>query len=216
MLVTAPGPAGLFYGLQTLRQLLPAESLRAARSDVAAWSLPVLELEDRPRFPWRGSHLDVSRHFLGPAFLKKHLELMALHKLNVFHWHLTDDQGWRLQLRRQPLLTATGAWRKETVTAETAAARPSQMRFDNTPHGGFYTPEEVRESAHILGAQGQLWTEFVATERHAEYMLWPRLAALAEVLWSPPQARDFPEFRERLRQHLRRLEVLDVGFHPLD
>jgi hexosaminidase len=443
-------PAGLFHGLQTLRQLLPSQVFRAAKVDGVAWTLPAVTIEDRPRFPWRGSHLDAGRHFLPMDFIKKHLDLMALHKLNVFHWHLTDDQGWRLELRNHPLLTQVGAWRRETVLPEFAHLdRPGQMRFDHTPYGGYYTQDDVREivayaadrfitvvpeidlpghctaaiaaipelgnvpgrklevatswgvfdtilnvddatlatlkdvldevldlfpsrfihlggdecprtewahseralarmvreglvppgttlaelqayrgsdgkpaehpalarlqswfmgqldgfltsrgrrligwdeisqgglaqgaavmcwrdeawavaaarsghdvvmtpyaqtyfdlyqtqgpeplgaggylsleqvyafdpvppgltpaeAGHILGAQGQLWTEFVADPARAEYQLWPRLAALSEVLWSPPEARDLAGFLTRLDRHLERLDALDVAYH---
>jgi hexosaminidase len=447
----APEPAGLFHGLQTLRQLLPGQIFRAAQVPGVAWTLPAVAIEDRPRFPWRGSHLDVGRHFLPMAFIKKHLDLMALHKLNVFHWHLTEDQGWRLELLRHPLLAQVGGWRRETVLPEFSRVDfPDQMRFDHTPCGGFYTQDDVREivryaadrfitvvpeielpghctaaiaacpelgndpgrpvevatrwgefetvfnvedstlallkdvldetlelfpsryihiggdecpktewahseralarmiscglvppgttladiqqyrdaggkpaehpalarlqswfiaqmdahltargrhlvgwdeilegglaegatvmcwrgesgavaaaraghdvvmapmdttyfsqyetrgpeplgaggfipldqvyafdpvpaglapgeAGHILGAEGALWTEFVATPERAEYQLWPRLAALAEVLWSPAGDRDFPAFRSRLDQHLKRLDALDVAYHP--
>jgi len=451
--IRASRPAGLFYGIQTLRQMLPAPSFRAAKVDGVAWVLPCATIVDAPRFTWRGSHVDVCRHFLPKASIKKHLDTMALHKLNVFHWHLVDDQGWRLEIRTYPRLTQVGAWRPETVLGETQKrGRPDLMRFDNTPHGGFYTQDDVREivryaadrfitvvpeiempghstaalaayprfgncpgephgvltwwgitegiysvddatiaflkevldevmelfpspyihvggdecpktgwarspgalarmkalgflpaeatladlalkpdaegrvpvhpalhrlqswfigqfdaylasrgrrlvgwdeilegglapgatvmswrgeeggitaarsghdvimapeawvyldhyssagpeplaigvgvttlekvygydpvppaldaaaAGHVLGSEGLLWTEYVATPRHMEYMLWPRLAALAERLWSPGSRRDFPEFRTRLRTHLERLAVLDVNFRPL-
>lgn len=452
--LAAREPAGLFHGLQTLRQLLPPQVFRAARVEGVAWTLPALRIEDAPRFPWRGSHLDVGRHFLPMGFLKKHLDLMALHKLNVFHWHLTEDQGWRLASLRHPRLAQVGGWRRETVLPEYARVDlPEQMRFDGIPHGGFYSQDDVRElvayaaarfitvvpeielpghcsaalaaypelgngpdlgagppevrtswgvwptvfnvedatlafledvldealelfpsayvhvggdecpheewarspralarmlkeglaspgttlddlrnyrdaaghpaehpalarlqswfitrigahlaakgrrligwdeilqgglapgatvmcwrgeapavaaaraghdvimapmadtylsqyetegpeplgpggvlplervyafepvpagltpaeAAHILGAQGQLWTEFVAGPERAEYQLWPRLAALAEALWAPAGPRDFPAFKARLDAHLRRLDILDVGHHP--
>jgi len=451
--LSAPTPAGLFHGLQTLRQLLPAQAFRAAKVSGVPWTLPGVAIEDAPRFPWRGSQLDVGRHYLPMDFIKKHLDLMALHKLNVFHWHLTEDQGWRLELARHPRLAQVGGWRRETVLPEFARVDfPDQMQFDHTPHGGVYSREDVREivqyaadrfitvvpeielpghctaavaacpelgndpsrtvevatswgvfptifnvedatldtlrdvldevmelfpspfihiggdecphtewarsgralarmiglglvppdttlaglqdyrdasgrlaehpalarlqswfigqmnahlrsrgrqligwdeilegglaegatvmcwrgeagalaaagaghdvvmtpmdatyfsqyqtrgpeplgaggfiplervygfdpvpaglpaaaAGHILGAQGQLWTEFVATPERAEYMLWPRLAALAEVLWSPAGGRDFQVFSARLRRHLARLDALDVGYHPCD
>jgi hexosaminidase len=449
----APRPAGLFHGIQTIRQLLPAAIFREAPVSGVAWALPAVSIEDAPRFSWRGSHLDVGRHFMPKAFLKKHLDLMALHKLNVFHWHLTEDQGWRIEIRKYPKLTTVGAWRRETVIPEFMRLdRPSQRRYDATPHGGFYTQEDVREivryaadrfitvvpeiempghssaalaaypqfgnfperpvevvrewgvfesvfsvedrtlaflrdvldevmglfpstfihvggdecpkaewarsesalarmkavglvgpettladlqaykdakgkpaehpalhqlqswfirqmdtylaskgrrligwdeilegglapgaavmswrgeaggieaaraghdvvmapnrptyldhyqtkgpepygqggynplsavyafdpvpaalsateAAHVLGAQGQLWTEYLQTPTQVEYMAWPRLSALAEVLWSPKETRDFQAFQGRLKAHAQRLGILDVGFHPLD
>lgn len=451
--IRAHKPAGLFYGIQTLRQLLGSDVFRQAKVADAHWSVPACVIEDRPRFPWRGSHLDVGRHFLPKDFIKKHLDLMALHKLNVFHWHLTEDQGWRLEIKKYPKLTEVGAWRKETVLPMYWRADfPSQRLFDGLPHGGFYTQEDVKEivayaadrfitvvpeiempghstaaiaaypelgnfpehkvevgtawgvfrstygvedsniqflkdvldevmalfpsitihiggdecpksewakseralarmkregivpaattladlqndrnekggpaehpalhklqawfirqldshlaskgrrlmgwseilegglapnaavmswlgedagleaaraghdvvmapeshtyfdyyqakgnepmaiggftplekaygydpmptgldaaqQSHILGVQGQLWTEFIATPAKAEYMAWPRLAALAEVGWSPREKRDFREFQGRLKTHLKRLDALAVNYRPLD
>jgi hexosaminidase len=142
----AATPAGLFYGIQTLRQLLPPAIFREARVDGVAWMLPAVSIEDAPRFAWRGSHLDAGRYFMPKGFIKRHLDLMALHKLNVFHWHLTEDQGWRLEIKKYPKLTAVGAWRRETLLpAYEHEDRPNQMRFDNTPHGGFYTQDDARE-----------------------------------------------------------------------
>ncbi|MCE1228423.1 MAG: beta-N-acetylhexosaminidase, partial [Firmicutes bacterium] len=144
--IRARRPAGLFYGTQTLRQLLPPDIYRQAQVSGATWAFPALTIEDTPRFPWRGSHLDVCRHFMPKSFIKKHLDLMALHKLNVFHWHLTDDQGWRIEIKKFPKLTEAGAWRRETVIPEFMRVdRGSQMRYDATPHGGFYTQEDIRE-----------------------------------------------------------------------
>ncbi|WLT31015.1 beta-N-acetylhexosaminidase [Geothrix sp. PMB-07] len=450
--IEASKPAGLFYGLQTFRQLLPPQVFREARVTGVAWQVPAQIIEDSPRFAWRGNHMDVSRHFMPKAFIKKHLDLMALHKLNVFHWHLTDDQGWRLEIKKYPRLTEVGAWRKATVIPY--ANRDDHqviLPYDNVPHGGFYTQEDVREIVqyaadrfitivpeiempghssaavaaypdlgnfperkvevvgnfgvfpstfnvsdktqaflrdvldevvalfpshyihiggdecpkgewaqseaalarmkalglleakatledlqgyrnekgeaadhpallklqswfirqvvlhlaakgraiigwdeimeggidreaaimawnrgdlvakaareghdvvatpidqtyfdhyqskgpepytigglltleqvyayepvpagldeaarhHILGAQAQIWTEYQPTPRHVEYMLWPRLAALAEVLWSPREGRSLEAFLPRLREDLRRLEALDVTFRPL-
>jgi hexosaminidase len=425
-------PAGLFHGIQTLRQLLPPEAFRSEPTPGVAWALPALTLADRPRFPWRGSHLDVARHFLPVPFLKRHLELMALHKLNVFHWHLTDDQGWRLEIRRHPRLAQVGScapgpgrsgfytqeevrevvrfaaerfiavvpeidlpghctaaiaaypelgnvpgralpvpgtwgvfpsilnpedatlalfrdvldevlelfpgpWvhlggdecpKDEWAASPAALARllrcglvpPGTTQDDLLHHrdasgrlaphpalaalqtwfmtrmaehlaahgrvmvgwdeileggappgslvmswrgqepgaaaaraghrvimapeaftyfsrdettgpeppepGGLITladvyrfepvPADLPPAAarRVLGAQGQLWTECVATPELAEYRLWPRLAALAEVLWSPAGARDFAGFRERLERHLERFPALGAKFHP--
>lgn len=144
--IQALKPAGLFYGLQTFRQLLPPQVFRQARVPGAVWRIPAQTIEDSPRFAWRGSHMDVARHFMPKAFIKKHLDLMALHKLNVFHWHLTDDQGWRLEIKKHPRLTEVGAWRKATVIPY--ANRDDHqvlLPYDNVPHGGFYTQEDVRE-----------------------------------------------------------------------
>ncbi len=136
--------AGLFYAVQTLRQLLPPEIFREAPVNGVDWTVPAVTIEDWPRFPWRGAHLDVGRHFMPKAFIKKYIDLLALHKLNTFHWHLTEDQGWRIEIAQYPKLTGVGAWRKETIVGHQSRDR-SQWKFDGTPHGGFYTQEDARE-----------------------------------------------------------------------
>ncbi len=136
--------AGLFYAVQTLRQLLPPQIFREAAVSGVEWTIPAVTIEDWPRFPWRGAHLDVGRHFMPKEFIKKYIDLIALHKLNTFHWHLTEDQGWRLEIRQYPKLTTVGAWRKETIVGHQSRDR-SQWTFDGTPHGGFYTQEDARE-----------------------------------------------------------------------
>ena len=115
MEIRAAGEAGLFYGVQSLLQLFPPEIFRAAPIDDTEWNVPAVEIEDRPRFGWRGAHLDVARHFMPKSFVLKFIDLLALHKLNSFHWHLTDDQGWRIEIKRYPRLTEVGVWRKETL-----------------------------------------------------------------------------------------------------
>lgn len=131
---------GLLHGMQTLRQLLPVEIMAAEVVRDRPWTLPGVRITDVPRFAWRGAHLDVARHFLPAAFLHRYLEVLALHKFSVFHLHLTDDQGWRMEIRKYPRLTEIGAWRRESMTGP-----PWERRFDGTPHGGFYTQDELRE-----------------------------------------------------------------------
>ncbi|WP_064746712.1 family 20 glycosylhydrolase [Lysobacter antibioticus] len=128
-------PAGLFYGYQTLRQLLPA-----ARQ-AAPLRLRSLSIDDAPRFAYRGMHLDVGRHLYPVAFVKRYIDLMAQYKLNTFHWHLTEDQGWRIEIKRYPRLTGVGAQRKETVLGRNI----DPYVGDGKPYGGFYTQDEVRE-----------------------------------------------------------------------
>ena len=146
VIARAPETAGLFYAIQTIRQLLPPEILRDApiRPSGAAWTMPSVSIEDQPRFTWRGAHLDVGRHFMPVDFVKKYIDLLALHKMNTFHWHLTEDQGWRIEIRKYPNLTAVGAWRKETLVGH-GQRDAAQWTFDGEPHGGFYTQDEVRE-----------------------------------------------------------------------
>jgi hexosaminidase len=422
--IDAAAPAGLFYGCQTLRQLLPTAAFRKSRVDGETWSLPCVTVEDTPRFGWRGAMLDVARHFMPKEFVLKFVDLLAMHKMNRLHLHLTDDQGWRIEIKKYPKLTEVGAWRKETM-----AGHYSEQRFDGKPHGGFYTQDDIREivryaeerfisvvpeiempghsqaalaayphlgntdkqlevftrwgvnpnvynvedstiqfqkdvldevmalfpsqfihiggdevpkdqwkassraqelmkqrglkdehelqswfvrqidtylaakgrrligwdeilegglapgatvmswrgikggieaakaghdvvmaptdytyldyyqsriraaepvgiggylpietvykfepvpaelnadeSKHVLGAQGQLWSEYIPNPKHMEYMAFPRLCALAEVVWSPKAARDWSSFSNRLGVHLERLAILDVNFRPL-
>jgi hexosaminidase len=422
--IHASKPAGVLRGSQTLRQLLPPEIYRRAPVTGASWAIPAVEIEDRPSFGWRGSHLDVGRHFMPKEFVLKHIDLLALHKFNVFHWHLTEDQGWRIEIKKYPKLTEVGAWRRDSMTAP-RTHDPAKRKFAGKPHGGFYTQDDVREvvgyaadrgitvlpeielpghamaaiaaypelgntgkpievltywgitdhvlgvtdnvlrffedvfdevlelfpskfihvggdecpktewrqtpaaqermkkeglknedelqswfirhfdtwlakrgrrlvgwdeilegglapgatvmswrgeeggiaaakaghdvvmapqkptyldhsqtelpveppgigghnsledvyayrpvpkelsveeGKHVLGAQGQIWTEYMPDPKRVEYMAWPRLIALAEVLWSPPETRDLAGFKSRLETHLKRLAILDVNY----
>ncbi len=426
----APQPAGLFYGVQSLLQMLPPEILRQAPVEDVAWTIPCVQIEDYPSFGWRGAMLDVCRHFASKSFVKKFIDLLALHKLNTFHWHLTEDQGWRIEIKQYPRLTQVGAWRKETLIGKLDRIHPENDKFDGKPHGGFYTQDDVREivayararfvnvvpeiempghaqaaiaaypelgntgqqievgttwgiyenvfnveestlqflrnvlaevlalfpspfihiggdecpkaqwqaspqaqarmkelglkdeeelqsyfvrrmdefltsqgrrlvgwdeilegglapnatvmswrgeaggiaaaraghdvvmapntstyldyyqsedrskeplaigrfiplekvyayqpipqeltpdeARHVLGAQAQLWTEYMPDTRHVEYMAFPRLCALAEAVWTPSAAKDYADFTRRLGTHLKRLSILDVNYRPMD
>jgi hexosaminidase len=130
--LSARDPRGLFYGIQTLRQLFSASPL----------AIPTARIEDAPRFPYRGLHLDVGRHFFPVEFIKRYIDLLATFKLNTFHWHLTEDQGWRLEIKKYPKLTEVGAWRTETIVGH---ARRGPKGYDGTRHGGFYTQDQARE-----------------------------------------------------------------------
>ncbi|HYT84243.1 MAG TPA: beta-N-acetylhexosaminidase [Gemmatimonadales bacterium] len=419
--IRASQPAGAFYAVQTLRQLLPVAIFRQARVDGVGWTIPAVVIEDYPRFSWRGAHLDVARHFMPKEFVKKYIDLLALHKLNRFHWHLTDDQGWRIEIRKYPRLTQVGAWRAQTIVGRPDRIDSTKWVFDGRPHGGFYTQDDIREvvayararfvtvvpeiempghsqaaiaaypelgntgnpipvwtswgvsenilkpdsgtirfyqdvltevmelfpsrwihvggdeaakaqwlairglslpdaealqswfihqmdafltahgralvgwdeilegglapnavvmswrgtdggiaaaqaghdvvmtpgshtyldhyqsldtaseplaiggflpidtvysyepvpealtapeGRHVLGAQAQMWTEYVPDSRHAEYMIFPRLCALAEVVWTPRDRKDVTDFSARLATHLERLSILDVNYRP--
>lgn len=113
--IVAADPAGLFHAFQSIRQLLPPAIEDGRPHPRVAWRLPAVEILDYPRFPYRGLHLDVSRHFFDVDIVKRFIDVMARYKFNRFHWHLTDDQGWRIEIARYPLLTKIGAWRRETV-----------------------------------------------------------------------------------------------------
>ncbi|GHF97429.1 beta-N-acetylhexosaminidase [Streptomyces zaomyceticus] len=135
------GPAGVFWGAQTLRQLLGPEAFRAAPVGTrAVAALAAQTIEDAPRFGWRGLMLDVSRHFMPKDDVLRYLDLLAAHKLNVFHFHLTDDQGWRIEIKRHPRLTEVGSWRARSKWGHRASPL-----WDETPHGGFYTQDDIRE-----------------------------------------------------------------------
>ena len=151
--IRASAAAGIRHASQTLRQLLPPAIFRRAPVSGVAWTIPAVEIEDRPRFGWRGSHLDVGRHFMPKEFVLKHLDLLALHKLNVFHWHLTEDQGWRIEIKKYPKLTQVGAWRKDSMTAP-RTHDPAKRKFSGKPHGGFYTQEDVREVVRYAAERG--------------------------------------------------------------
>ena len=138
--ITASSDAGLFYGTQTLLQLLPPEVFSAKKAGGVKWGIPCVSITDSPRFGWRGLLVDVSRHFLAVDELKKFLDVMAVHKLNTMHLHLTDDQGWRLEIKKYPLLTKLGSIRKESPM-------PGNRKVgDGTPYGPFfYTQKQIRD-----------------------------------------------------------------------
>ncbi|NVM36190.1 MAG: beta-N-acetylhexosaminidase [Candidatus Lokiarchaeota archaeon] len=144
--ITAPNPVGIFYGIQTLRQLLPPEVIKSSIDENREWQIPCLKLEDFSRFSWRGYMLDEARHFHGKEIVKKMLDLMALLKLNKFHWHLTDDQGWRIEIKKYPKLTEIGSKREETQVG----GRFSKKR-DGIPHSGYYSQKDIQEIIEYAG-----------------------------------------------------------------
>ncbi len=147
--IAALEPAGLFYGAQTLRQLMSPEIFSAAKvSNV--WKIPCVSIRDFPRFGWRGMHLDVSRHFMPKDDVLRLIDTLASLKFNRFHWHLTDDQGWRIEIKKYPQLTEVGAWRRETLMGHD---RDRPCTYDGIPHGGFYTQDEIREVVQYAAAR---------------------------------------------------------------
>jgi len=131
----ASSPAGIFYGIQTVKQLV-------IQSPLNTIAIPAQTITDFPRFAWRGMHLDVSRHFMPKEFIKQYIDYLAFLKMNVFHWHLVDDQGWRIEIKQYPLLTEKGAFRKETLVGHYS---DKPQKYDGTRYGGFYTQEDIRE-----------------------------------------------------------------------
>ncbi len=141
--VEASGKAGYFYATQTLLQLLPPEIYSESNGYKKSWEVPALTIKDEPRFAYRGFMLDVSRYFLPKEEILKLLDYLAIHKINKFHWHLTDDNGWRLEIKKYPLLTSVGAFRVKREGIFPMRANPS--RGEPATEGGFYTQEDVRE-----------------------------------------------------------------------
>lgn len=149
ILINGDNEEGVFYGIQTLIQLLPVKKQMSL-------TVPQLKISDAPRFAYRGMHLDVSRHFFPVEFVKKYIDYIALHKMNYFHWHLTEDQGWRIQINKYPKLTEVGAWRNGTIIG-----RYPGTGNDNQRYGGFYTQDDVKEivryaaEIHYCGARNR-------------------------------------------------------------
>ncbi|MEA3421926.1 MAG: beta-N-acetylhexosaminidase, partial [Acidobacteriota bacterium] len=143
--VKANHAKGLFYAVQTIRQMLPPEIERRANENTdIVWTIPSAVIKDFPRFPFRGMHLDVCRHFFPVSFIKKYIDYLAMHKINTFHWHLTEDQGWRIEIKKYPKLTEVGSIRKETIIGKTE-------EYDGIEYGGYYTQEEIKEIVEYAG-----------------------------------------------------------------
>ena len=131
VMIMSPSADGIFYGLQSLLQILAtAENNR----------IPCLDIYDHPAFGWRGMHLDVCRHFFTKQEVKKYLDHLARYKMNTFHWHLTDDQGWRIEIKKYPLLTSKGSWRNGSMIG-----KYDDQKFDSVRYGGYYTQNDIRE-----------------------------------------------------------------------
>ncbi|MBA4322675.1 MAG: beta-N-acetylglucosaminidase [Odoribacter sp.] len=142
IIIKAGSGAGLFYAVQTIRQLLPPEVERDSVVNNITLKVPCCEITDEPVFGYRGMHLDVGRHLFPVEYIKRYIDMIALHKMNTFHWHLTEDQGWRIEIKKYPELTAVGGFRKETVVGR-AGKRPAV--YDGKPYGGFYSQKDVKE-----------------------------------------------------------------------
>lgn len=132
--IAGASAAGVFYGIQTLRKSLPLVNGKASKV-----SIPAVHIADAPRFAYRGTHLDVSRHFVTADSVRQFIDMLALHNINRFHWHLTDDQGWRIEIKKYPLLTQIGSKRAQTVIGHNSG------EYDGKPYGGFYTQQQIRD-----------------------------------------------------------------------
>ncbi len=182
--IRAAAEAGIFYGVQTLRQLFPPAIFSSSAQKGVEWTVPSVHVEDQPRFRWRGAMLDVCRHFMPKEFVLSFVDLLALHKLNTFHWHLTDDQGWRIEIKKYPRLTEIGAWRKQTRLGHERNPRG----FDKKPHGGFYTQRDIREVVEYARLRHITVVPEIEMPGHAQAAIaaYPWLGVTAEPLevWS--------------------------------
>jgi len=141
--ITASGSQGFFYALQTMFQLLPAEIYSSSNINGLQLKMPCVSIVDKPRYEHRGFMLDVGRHFMPLSFVKKTIDLLAMHKMNILHWHLTEDQGWRIEILKYPRLTQVGSVRSETIDGKMSYNQP--LKFDGKEHSGFYTQDEIRD-----------------------------------------------------------------------
>lgn len=192
--IEAARPVGFFYALQTLKQLMPRNVMAGvAMTERKAWSIPTVEIEDAPRFQWRGFMLDEGRHFFGKEEVKRVLDIMATYKMNRFHWHLTEDQGWRIEIKKYPKLTEVGAWRDSKVLAY------GDVKADGERYGGFYTQKDIKEVVEyakrkfieivpeidIPGhsqAAIAAYPEFLACDPQNEHGVWLRQGVSADVI----------------------------------
>ncbi len=142
--IEARNEKGVFYGIQTLRQIIPAEYQEKLVDNNPAQEIPCMIIDDSPRYAWRGMMLDVSRHFFPKSFVKEFIDYLAMYKLNTFHWHLVDDQGWRIEIKKYPKLTEIGAWRVDREDRHWND-RPSQEPGEKATYGGYYTQEDIKE-----------------------------------------------------------------------
>ena len=174
--LTAATRPGLFYGIQTLLQLLPPPILDSA-GHRGPLEIPCVSINDQPRFSYRGMHLDVSRHFFPVWFVKRYIDLLSFHKMNVFHWHLTDDNGWRIEIPKYPLLTKISAWRVDRAGI-TWREREPQQEGETPTYGGYYTQEEIRDVVAYAQARHVLVIPEIEMPGHASEVLaaYPQLS----------------------------------------
>ncbi len=177
--VTASQPNGFFYGVQTIYQLLPPAVYGKELKKKADWSVPAVEIEDAPRFVHRGLMLDVCRHYAPIEYIYKFIDLLAMNKMNVFHWHLTDDQGWRIEIKKYPKLTEIGSKREKTLVDYYYVNYPQV--FDGIEHGGYYTQEQIKEVvAYAASKYINVIPEIEMPDMH-----WRTLAAYPELSCRP-------------------------------
>lgn len=186
IVVRASTPAGAFYALETVKQLLPAAIFREAAPATQAWTVPAVHIEDTPRFSWRGAHLDAGRHFMPKEFVKKYVDLLARHKMNRFHWHLTEDQGWRIEIKKYPKLTELGSCREQTLVGP-YVSDPAKRVFDGKKHCGFYTQEDVREVVAYAAERMITVVPEIEMPGHAQAAVfaYPQLSSMPDSVPNP-------------------------------
>ena len=177
--ISAAAPAGAFYAIQTLRDMMPAAV--ESHQPVDALTVPACDITDQPRFPWRGAMLDVARHFFPKETILREIDLLALHKMNVLHLHLNDDQGWRIEIKRYPQLTEVGAWRNGEMTGLEQDWHSGAKPHDMSRYGGFYTQDDLREIVAYAKARYIAVVPEVEMPAHCNAALrsYPELACTA-------------------------------------
>lgn len=187
VLITAGTSKGLFYGVQSLLQLLPPQIYSQQKVENVKWVIPCCIIKDEPRFSWRGMHLDVSRHFFPVEFVKKYIDLIAMHKMNIFHWHLTDDNGWRIEIKKYPLLTEVAAWRVDREDMPWREVTPPQPDEEAT-YGGFYTQEEIKEVIDYAAQRQITVVPEIEMPGHTSeiFAAYPELSCKGEKLFVQP------------------------------
>ncbi len=187
IILSANKSNGLFYGVQSLLQLLLADIFNQQQVENVKWNIPCCNIYDKPRFPWRGMHLDVSRHFFPVEFIKRYIDLIAMHKMNIFHWHLTDDNGWRIEIKKYPLLTEAAAWRVDREDMHWREVTPPEPGEEAT-YGGFYTQEEIRDViAYAAQRQITVIPEIEMPGHTSEvFAAYPELSCRGEKLYVQP------------------------------
>ena len=180
VLIKANTAAGLFYGIQSFSQLIPLTATNGV------YSIPACEISDQPRFGWRGLMLDVSRHFFTVEEVKQYIDAMAMYKFNTLHLHLTDDNGWRIEIKSLPRLTSVGAWRAERFG--TFGDRTPVKEGEPTPYGGFYTHEQIRDLVKYAGEKHITIVPEIETPGHAMALLaaYPELSCTHEKVFVNP------------------------------
>ncbi len=180
--ILAQDDRGVFYGIQTLRQLLPS-AVEQGVSTLDGHRIQAVHIKDYPRFGWRGMHLDVSRHFFPLEFVKRYIDMIALHKMNVFHWHLSDDNGWRLEIKNYPKLTEICAWRVDREHEDWRKWSPIEPGEESS-YGGFYTQDEVREIVAYAAARQITVIPEIEMPGHSSeiFAAYPELSCRGEML----------------------------------